>query len=242
MKYVLFIILTLTTLISCNSDNKKNEKDQLVERYIEQESPFTDLFYYRIKDNEWIRQPENIMTVHETFKKGFYQTYLTSEILDQKPYVNGDIYYNISLRTKIDSLIETYQDYSSASKYYREFWLRRIKEQNDSTVFLVLTEVQQIINGDSVETRDELVNEKFRKMIQIATDWQQGLDNKLALSHFDFLQKEKMHQSAYNLLFENFLYSDLNLRKDSLQKTLKTEKVSVDTMEQRDIFITDNTK
>lgn len=242
MKQLLIILFIITTFFSCNSDNKNSEKDHLKERYIEQDSPFTDLFYYRIKNNEWIRQPENIMTVHETFKHGFYQTYLTSEKLDQKPYVNEDLYYNISLRTKIDSLIETYPNYSYASKYYKEFWLRRIKEQNDSTVFLVLREVQQIINGDNVETRDELVNNKFRTMIQISTDWQQGLDKKLALSHFAFLQKENMHQSAYNLLYENFFYSDLDLKKDSLKKTLKTEKILLDTIKQREVFIMDNTK
>lgn len=70
------------TLLSCNSDNKMTEKGQLTERYIEQESPFTGLFYYRIKGNEWIRQPENIMTVHETFKQGFYQSHLMNGILD----------------------------------------------------------------------------------------------------------------------------------------------------------------
>lgn len=182
------------------------------------------------------------MTVHETFKKDFYQTYLRPEILDQKPFVNGDLYYNVTLRTKIDSLVETYSDYESASKYYREFWTRREKEKNDSTVFHVLTEVRQIINGDSVEIREELVNEKFRAMIQIVTDWQNGLDNKMALSHFDFLQKEKMHQSAYNLLFENFFYSDLDLNKDSLEKILMTEKVSTETVGQREVFIMDNTK
>ncbi len=168
--------------------------------------------------------------------------YLTPEILDQKPFVNGDLYYNVTLRTKIDSLVETYSDYQSASKFYREFWMRRKKEKNDSTVFLVLTEVQQIINGDSVEVRKEMVNQEFRTMIEIVTDWQNGLDNRIALSHFDFLQKEKMHQSAYNLLYENFFYSDLDLKKDSLKKTLTTEKVSLDTIEQRDVFITDNTK
>lgn len=241
MKRAILTIFILTTLISCSS-NQRTDKEQTTERYIEQESPFIDLFYYRVKNNLWIRQPENIMTVHETFKKSFYQTYLTPEVLDQKPFVNGDLYYNVTLRTKIDSLIETYSDYESATKYYREFWTRRKKEKNDSTVFLVLTEVQQIINGDSVEIRKKMVNEKFGRMIQIVTDWQDGLDEQLALSHFDFLHKENMHQSAYNLLFENFFYSDLDLKSDSLKKTLKTEKVSIDTVGQRDIFIMDNTK
>lgn len=241
MKQTLLTIFIWTIVFSCTS-NQTTEKEHLTERYIEQESPFTDLFYYRIKDNQWIRQPDNIMTVHETFKKGFYEMYLTPEILDQKPFVNGDLYYNVTLRTKIDSLVETYSDYQSASKFYREFWMRRKKEKNDSTVFLVLTEVQQIINGDSVEVRKEMVNQEFRTMIEIVTDWQNGLDNRIALSHFDFLQKEKMHQSAYNLLYENFFYSDLDLKKDSLKKTLTTEKVSLDTIEQRDVFITDNTK
>ncbi len=241
MKQALLTIFILTTVISCDS-NQTTEKKQLTERYIELESPFTDLFNYRIKDNQWIRHPENIMTVHETFKKDFYKTYLTPEVLDEKPFVNGNLYYNVTLRTKIDSLIKTYSDYQSSPKYYREFWTRRKKEKNDSTVFLVLTEVQQIINGDSVEIRENMVSEKFEKMIQMVTDWQNGIDEELALSHFLFLKKEKMHQSAYNLLFENSLYSDLDLKIDSLKRTLKTETVLIDTVRHRDIFIMDNTK
>lgn len=119
--------------------------------FVEKQLPYTYLFYYKIKGNTWIRQPENIITVHETFKSiNFYNNPLIPEVLDREPFVGGDLYYNKSLRTKIDSLVFYYPEYQQAPKYYKEFWMRRSTENNDSTVFIVLTEIQQILKGDPI--------------------------------------------------------------------------------------------
>lgn len=238
----LILFLILLTIFGCSPDKKEDENEEFTENWIEQASPFTELFYFRIKENKWIRNPENILTVHETFKHGFYQTYLTNEVLDQKPFVTGDIYYNLSIRTKIDSLVKTYNNYNSSSKYYKEFWNRRIQENNDSVVYLVLSEIQQLINGEVIDVRDEYVSDKLKTMIDISIDWQNGIDNNKAMSHFEFLVKEKMHQSAYNLLYENSFYNGLKLNKDSLVKMLIIEKNLPNTNKNRDIFIIDNSK
>jgi len=238
----IILFLILLTIFSCSPDKKEIENEEFIETWIEQSSPFTELFFFKIKDNKWIRNPENILTAHETFKHGFYQTYLTNEVLDQKPFVNGDVYYNLSLRTKIDSLVKTYNNYNSSSKYYKEFWNRRIQENNDSVVYLVLSEIQQLINGEAIDVRDEYVSKKLKTMIDISIDWQNGIDNNKAMSHFEFLLNEKMHQSAYNLLYENSFYNDLRLNKDSLVKMLIIEKNLPNTNKNRAIFIIDNSK
>ena len=240
MKNIILSILILFAFIGCDSTSE-NKEAEIQERYIEKELPFTDLFYYRIKDNEWIRNSENILTVHETFKKTFYKKYLTDQTLDQKPFVGGDLYYNISLRTKIDSLIITYPDYLNSSKYYQEFWTRRKKENNDSTVNLVLTEVQQIINGQEVGIREEYLSSTFQKLIDMWTDYE-NMSTEIALDHFEFFRTMNMNQSAFNLLYESMFYMELDLNRDSLKSLLKTEKVNFDTVKTRSVFLMDNTK
>lgn len=176
MRQIYIAFLLLITTWSCSTVDKQAEKDKFIERYIEQETPFTDLFYYRIKNNNWIRNPKNIIIVHETFKLSFYDFAFTKGFLDQKPYYEGDFYTNVPLRSKIDSLVFTYPNFNGVSKYYKEFWERRKSEQNDSVVYLVLNEVQKIIKGNTVDIRQEYVNHKFAKMINIFIDLDKEID------------------------------------------------------------------
>lgn len=171
--------------------------------------------------------------------KKFYKNHLTSEVLDRKPFVDGELYYNNTLRTKIDSLIYYYPENQLAPKYYKEFWLRRSTENNDSTVFIVLTEIQQILKGNSVGGRQQYIDPTFGQMIQIMLDWQNKVDEQTALRHFDFLKKNNLHQSAFNLLYENFVYDNLELDREQLRTTLTSE-YNVD--KDRSVFIIDNTK
>lgn len=238
MKTVISLAIAATLLIAC-SDQPQHEENRLTERYIENQNPFIDLFRFRLDSNRWIRQSENIMLVHETFKKGFYTTFLTDSVLDQTPFIFSGIYTTVPLRTRIDSLILTYPDHEHASKYYREFWARRVAEHNDSTVFLVLEEVQTIINGDSVRIRSEHVNDQLSSMIHIVEDWQGNLDETAAMSHFNFLRTSGFHQSAYNLLFESYIYNEAPLNRDSLKNTLTTETIATDTAALRNVFIED---
>lgn len=237
---ILSIFITSCLFFSCESTSKdKNNFTQ--KQYIEKELPFTDLFNFRIKNNDWIRNKENILTVHETLKKSFYKRYLTDKILNHKPLVKSDIYYNISLKTKIDSLIITYPNAEKSSKYYQEFWNRRKIENNDSTVNLVLTEIQQIINGQEVKIRTKYLNATLQKLIEMWGDYE-NITAEIALNHFEFFRKMNMNQSAYNLLFENSFYSNLKLNRDSLKSLLKTEKVNINSTKKRNIYLKDNTK
>lgn len=240
MKTFISLAIAVVLLTAC-ADQPQHEENRLTERYIEDQNPFIDLFRFRLDSNQWIRQSENIIIVHETFKKGFYDTFLTGELLDQTPFIYNGIYTTVSLRTRIDSLVLTYPDYKNASKYYREFWARRVAEHNDSTVFLVLDEVQTIINGNGVRIRSEHVNDQLNSMIQIVEDWQGDLDEIAAMSHFNFLRTSGFHQSAYNLLFESYIYDEVTLNRDSLKNTLKTESVGTDTVSLRNVFIQDTT-
>jgi hypothetical protein len=242
MRSFLLVIITSIVLAGCQKKTDAKDEDSNVnERYIEKQLPFTDLFYFRIQDNQWIRRPENVITVHETFKKTFYKKYLTEKTLDQKPFVDGDLYFNISLRTKIDSLTFTYPHFENATKYYREFWSRRKTEENDSIVNIVLTEVKKIIDGQEVETREEYHNQTFQKLIDIWSDFE-NMSTTIGLDHFEFFKSMDMHQSAYNLLYESMFYYNIDLNRDSLQSLLKTERIDTDTAKTRSVFIMDNTK
>jgi hypothetical protein len=242
MRALLSVILIFVVVTGCNkATDAEDEESNVKERYIEKQLPFTDLFYFRVKNNQWIRSSENIMTVHETFKKTFYKKYLTAAILDQKPFVDGDLYYNIPLRTKIDSLIITYPDFENATRYYREFWNRRKTEDNDSTVNIVLTEVKKIIEGEEVETREGYHNETLQKLIDIWSDFE-AMSTRIGLSHYEFFKTMDMHQSAYNLLYESMFYDNIDLNRDSLESLLKTERIDTDIVKPRSVFIMDNTK
>ncbi|MEN7547584.1 hypothetical protein AAG747_06685 [Rapidithrix thailandica] len=240
MRLLLLSLLIVGSLLSCNSQKQTTEQKN-IEQYIEHQLPYTGLCSFQVRDNQWIRNPENILTVHETLKKSFYQKYLTEEILEETPFIYGDLYFNTPLKTKIDSLLLTYAEHQEATKYYREFWERRKQEKNDSTVNLVLGEVQAMMNGQTLEIREEYVNATLEKLIGIWGDFENMTVEK-ANAHFAFFKAMKMHQSAYNLLYENSHYEALRIHRDSLVATLVSEKVNWDTVDSRIVFIEDNTK
>ena len=219
----LFHISTLAIgiLLLCTcSTNTKNAEVTL--DYVETELPFTDLKYFRIKDNAWIRKPANILAVHETLKKIGYDKFVSADDLAtyQMWYYSPDKeYLNIPLGVKIDSLIITYPKYSAATTFYKEFWQRRVSEQNDKATFKVLSEVKEILlNRQTLVVQDNLVNDTLFKLASYEFDT--IVSEAIATNYFNYVKSLGLHLSAHNLLFENYRYQDLKLDRDNLDKTL----------------------
>ena len=206
-------------LISCNNSTMDESKN-----YVESQPTFFELRNGNWLTNKWIRKPENLLTIHETFKKVGYKN-IIGNLLTDNPIIVQDIYINKKGYDLIDSLVLTYKLRDSGTKYYKEFWARREKEQNDSAVFVILSDIKNLykpkltsaalqLNADNSKLNDTL---KQLLEIEFRND---SLTINLALQDFEKLRRLGFHQSAYNLLFETYKYQDIKWNRDSLVKTL----------------------
>lgn len=213
---VLFLLLT-----SCNNSTKDDRKN-----YVESELTFFELRNGDWLTNKWIRKPENLLAIHETFKKFGYSKLISDNMLFNNPLIIQDIYINKKGRQLLDSLEQTFYQKDIKEKYYREFWQRRKAEKNDSIVYQIIKDINYAFKyklssaGLSMNANKKLVNDTLLNLLQIEyrTD---NLTEELAMIDFQTLRRLGLHQSAYNLLFETYRYQDLKWNKDSLVGTLK---------------------
>jgi hypothetical protein len=217
---VLFLLLA-----SCNystTDRRKN--------YIESKPTFYELRHEDWLTNNWIRNPENLLTIHETFKKVGYMNLITDNLLFNNPLVIQDIYINKKGINLLDSLELTYNQPDIKDKYYREFWQRRKRENNDSVVYMIIKDINYALKnkmgsaGISLNANPELVNDTLYNLLKIEfrTD---SLSLEIARQDFETLRQLGFHQSAYNLLFENYKYQKINWDRDSLARTLNQSNI-----------------
>ena len=211
----LFLLLT-----SCNNSTTDDRKN-----YVESEPTFFELRNGDWLPNKWIRKPENLLTIHETFKKVGYNNIL-GRILSDNPVIVQDIYINKKGYYLIDSLVLTYKKRDEGTKYYKEFWARREKEQNDSAVFVILSDIQysyktKMTSGVlQLQADNSKLNDTLKTLLEI--EYRNDTStNELALHDFTMLRQLGFHQSAYNLVFESYKYQDIKWDKEGLVKTLK---------------------
>jgi len=212
----LFLLLT-----SCNNSTTDDRKT-----YVESEPTFFELRNGDWLTNKWIRNPENLLTIHETFKKVGYMNLITDNMLFDNPLIIQGIYINKQASHLLDSLELTYNLPDIKDKYYREFWQRRKSEKNDSVVYIIIKDINFAIKnkigsaGLSLNSNPKLVNDTLVNLLEIEfrTD---SLTEQQARQDFETLRRLGFHQSAYNLLYETYKYQDLKWNRDSLVKTLK---------------------
>ena len=126
----------------------------------------------------------------------------------------------------IDSLLLTYKQDTINSKYYREFWLRRSKEQNKEEVYEILSEIASELYEDHLIQPDiSLVNDTLYQLIMIR-EFEDSLTQEVALKNFNYLKEIGMHKSAYNLLYERYLYYDIEWDKEELANQLTKDSVN----------------
>jgi hypothetical protein len=127
----------------------------------------------------------------------------------------------------IDSLILAFNNKDLDVKYYREFWLRREKEKNDSIVYEILKDIKSsyitFLPPEALSSKadNELVNDTLLQLLEIEYP-KELLSTELAIEHFEKLRELGFHESAFNLLYQRSEYSEVNWNKEELKKKLKT--------------------
>ena len=224
MKNKIFLLLMGSMfLFSCT------QKENTVAGYfVESQPSFYQLKHGDWTDNTWVRQPKNLMMIHETFKKIGYEKIIGDQ-LDVQPFILQDLYINKSPRDLIDSLVLTYDQPALDIKYYREFWLRRQEEKNDSVVYQILREIQTTYQPDVLvtEVQEDLVNDTLYHLLKIEYN-PLPLTNEIARENFKKLAEMKFHGSAYHLLFEREEYAAIEWEKEVLRKQLQITEKKVD--------------
>lgn len=213
----LHLYILLLTLSSCFSDPPPPRLN-----YIESQPSFYALRHGDWTQNTWIRQPENLRMIHETFKEfGYWK--LISNDLDESPPID----VNKPARHLIDSLIIAFETSELEVVYYREFWERRAKEGNDSIVYTILKDIQYAVLSEqhsdtlAFNATDSIINDTLYQLLEIEYP-QTALTTELATEHFETLLQLGFHESAYNLLFERVGYYSLNWDQTQLQQRLVT--------------------
>jgi len=222
MKKTIYIwTISFLTLLSCSQKDKKTR-----DYYVESHPTFFDLKHGDWTTNDWIRKPKNLIMIHETFKKFGYMDLIGSQLNDN-PITLQDIYINNKPYNLIDSLIIAFDKKELDVKYYREFWLRRKKEKNDSVVYGILKDIQYAYKSklssqeQSIKSAHELVNDTLLELLKIEFP-KQALTTELALKHFARLNELGFYESAYNLLFERNEYSGIDWNRERLKNKLET--------------------
>ena len=211
MKYIILTI-GLILLSSCGNNNER----KIIPEFHENELSFLHLRSGYDKSNKWVKNPDNIILLHETFKKIGYGNLLTNE--EWEIDHNWWLGVNKSLRVLIDSLEITYEDYQGAPKYYREFWQRRINEGNDEIVYRVVSEIKQIhFNNVRVAFNPDLVNDTLYNLMSFEYP-ERELSEKESNRLLYYLIEIQLHNSAYNLVSgENMKFSDTKWEKEEVE-------------------------
>lgn len=224
-KIVIYCFI-IVSIISCSHHTENSDKQY----FIESHPSFFDLNNENLLSNEWLRNPENLLMLHETFKKFGYNNLITGELFTADEIVYKDIYLKKSGIQLLDSLELTYNNPKLNVKYYTEFWQRRKNEKNDSVVFTIIKDINKAFKNKmssfelSNNTNPNLVNDTLIKLLTIKFR-NDTLNNNLALQDFSNLKKYGLHQSAHNLFFDYPNYVKLKLNNDSLFKTLITTSI-----------------
>jgi hypothetical protein len=218
-KFIIISAITITIAIawSCLSTrvNETSYPKCYQEAILSFYNPQTDIYDSSYTYSTWIRKPENILIAHESIKKLGYKKFIGIFSL-------GSGYNQTPIAIIVDSLIITYPNYVESPTYYREFWQRRISENNDSVVFEVLKEIKIILKEQPFEVNANIVNDTLVNLLAIL-DYDSVYDSitkDIAQSNFNYLVDIGMHQSAYNVLFEDYVYYDIDWDRELLKQSL----------------------
>jgi hypothetical protein len=98
--YITIVMLSLTLVFGCNSPDKKT-----IETFIEAQPSFYDLRNGDPTKNSWIRNPENLIMVHETFKKIGYRNLIDINLLTENPFIAQGVYVGSPFLVRLKSRI-----------------------------------------------------------------------------------------------------------------------------------------
>ncbi|MHA7943921.1 hypothetical protein ACJOV8_012670 [Formosa sp. 3Alg 14/1] len=219
MKSILVFLICSIVLTSCV---KKEKREATF--YAEHKASFSALRHGDWTKNTWIRKPTNLKMIHESFKRFGYDKLENLIIKRENAFLIEGIYIKRNFKSVMDSLELTYNTPDLQSKYYTEFWERRKAEKNDAMVYAILKEFNAL-QGDTLQpiSEREFVNDTLVNLLAIEFD-NDNLNSEKAKKDFEVLKTYGFHQSAYNLLYERFEYSELELDRERLEQELTKTK------------------
>ncbi len=177
--------------------------------------------------NTWIRKPENIKVAHETLKDfGYENLYTKFELYDSPCEIFGLGKYVLKpCNVIVDSLVLSYSSHIHATKYYKEFWERRINEGNDSVVYEVLKEIKaELLDEELMEVSNLYVNDTIKTLLRIYL--KEPTSDAQALNDFKFLKSIGLNLSAHNLLYEWLPYQHIKWNRELLNDELLRDTLS----------------
>ncbi|MEP5934553.1 MAG: hypothetical protein ABJ218_05510 [Winogradskyella arenosi] len=214
---VVFLVVCLILFIFSERSKKTNNHQEF---YAENQTSFFDLRNSDWTKNTWIRKPENLKIIHESFKKLGYDRIEKLILKNSDEFLIQDIYIKKNFENLMDSLEQTYVKPKIQTKYYTEFWNRRKAEKNDSIVYEIIREFNSYKSDKKrLNYENQFVNDTLIDLLNIEFDYA-NLNIEKAKSDFYTLKKYGFHQSAYNLLYERRKYSELELDREKLKKEL----------------------
>jgi len=215
MNKLLTLNILILLLVSCVNKEKSES-----EFYAENKTSFFDLRNSDWTKNTWIRKPENLKTIHESFKKFGYDKLENLIFKSDNEFLIQDIYIKRNFENLMDSLQLTYIKPEKQTKYYAEFWNRRKAENNDSIVYEIIREFNSVKSDKKrLNYENQFVNDTLVDLLKIEFD-NNNLNSEKAKTDFYKLKNYGFHQSAYNLLYERAEYSELNLEREKLKQEL----------------------
>ena len=215
MNKLLTLNILILLLVSC-VNKEKNES----EVYIEKQTSFFGLNHSDWTKSTWIRKPENLKMVHESFKKFGYEKLENLISKSENHFLIHGIYIKRNFENVIESLLLTYDKPEIQTKYYSEFWNRRKVENNDSIVYEIIRELNSIKSDrKSMNYKNQFVNDTLVDLLKIEFG-NRSLSPKKIEADFYTLKKCGLHQSAYNLLFERPENYKVLLEREKLKSEL----------------------
>ncbi|MBI6118784.1 hypothetical protein [Salegentibacter maritimus] len=215
MNKLLTILLPIFLFLSC-----KKDKQSELQFYSENQTSFFSLRNGDWTKNSWIRKPENLKMVHESFKKIGYSKLENLILKYENEFLIQDIYIKRNFEDLIDSLELTHDMPEIQGEYYAEFWNRRRAENNDSIVYEIIQEINSMKSDkNQLNYENHFVNDTLVDLLKIELN-KDNLDLKKAESDFYTLVKYGLNQSGYNLLYERSEYSKFELDREELKKKL----------------------
>ena len=219
MNKLLTLIILILLFISCVDIEKSKS-----ESYVEYKTSFFDLRNSDWTENKWIRKTENLKTIHESFKNFGYDKLEKLIFKRDNEFVIQEIYIKKNFENIMDSLQLTYNKPEKQTKYYAEFWNRRKTEKNDSIVFEIIREFNSMkAEKRQLNYENKFVNDTLVDLLKIEFN-NENLNLEKAKSDFNVLKKYRLHQSAYNLLYERPEYFEIDLDRKKLEKELTKTK------------------
>ncbi len=157
---------------------------------------------YNLSD-KWIKKSENILMLHETFKKIGYKKLLTDFDSSQTLFYGLSSFYldiNKSFKTLVDSLELTYSNYEAAPKYYKEFWRRRVVEKNEAAVYRVLKEVKlEMLENEQLKFDETRVNDTLYNLLSYEVPKRKLSESERQI-FLNYLKDIGLHQSIENVI------------------------------------------